>query len=77
VLIFLTKNDELPDDKNWISVSLSSLETSWRNELDSPGVEPAAKMMLYAYLRMLRRHHMEDTHLSNLAARLWAKHPTH
>jgi hypothetical protein len=74
VLIFLTKNDEVPDDSSWIPVELSEVADAFKPLLETPGADPGARDLLKGYLSMLRRHHMENEDLSALAQRLWSRH---
>lgn len=74
VNVFLTKYEEEPiDAEHWHALNLRDLVA----ELDivsaraSPG---PGNDSLKAYLRMLRRHHLEDADLEDIARKLWSRH---
>ncbi len=74
--VFLTKNGDEPSQKNWIALELSQLISEFEKILQQGnGIEPA-RQLLAAYISMLRRHHLTEDHLEELANRLWAKHRT-
>lgn len=72
--VFLTKHIENPNDiGNWEPLLLKELVEYLQVVADQPNDGQAAEM-LRSYLRMLRRHHLEDTRLEEMARKLWAKH---
>lgn len=73
VCIFLTKNEEEPDDlAHWSSLQLAELAQALETAIISTEVSGAS--LLQAYLRMLRRHHLDDERLNELARKLWSRH---
>jgi PD-(D/E)XK nuclease superfamily len=74
LLVFLTKRGESPNDAGWIPVQLSEVADAFEASSDAPGAHPRARDLLKAYLAMLRRHHMENEDLNELAQRLWSRH---
>lgn len=77
VLLFLTKRGDYPsieDGKGWNPLPLESLLPALDAVLARGEGTPDARVMLAAYLAMLRRRHLTDQRLEELAASLWAKH---
>jgi hypothetical protein len=75
MLIFLTKNQEDPEDAdNWIPTSLSDIAQIFERADCCPTADGLAVKMVASYLDMLRRHHVENTELEDVAQKLWAKH---
>lgn len=74
-LIFLTKNDEIPNDRTWVTYRLHDLINQLDRVAGNSSSENAQGLeALRAYTRMLRRHHLGDEVLEEAAQRLWAKH---
>lgn len=72
--VFLTKHKENPNDiGNWEPLLLKELVEYLQVVADQPNDGQAAEM-LRSYLRMLRRHHLEDTRLEEIAQQLWTRH---
>ncbi|RVQ55869.1 PD-(D/E)XK nuclease family protein [Sinorhizobium meliloti] len=72
--VFLTKHEEAPvDADHWEPLRISNLVEHLEILADQPNHSPAA-LMFRAYLRMLRRHHLEDRRLEEIARKLWAQH---
>lgn len=72
--IFLTKHEEAPiDADHWEPLRIGDLvehfEVLANQQTDSP-----SSLMLRAYLQMLRRHHLENRRLDEIARKLWARH---
>lgn len=74
LFVFLTKNSDSPHDPEWDQVSMGDVVKGWEQSLDSPAASTLAQQMLLAYTRMFRKHHMDNDHLNDLAAKLWSKH---
>lgn len=73
--VFLTKNAEAPNDDAWASYCLHDLVKHLDLVAASPSLENAqGRNTLCAYIRMLRRHHLGDEAMEQMAQRLWAKH---
>lgn len=76
VFIYLTKSGDEPseDGTGWLSVGLEVLA----EELDGIARKKIgnvdARNTLAAYISMLRRHHLNDNRLEDLAESLWSKH---
>ncbi|MFI5408067.1 PD-(D/E)XK nuclease family protein [Kaistia sp. UC242_56] len=75
ISVFLSKRDEEPEDgDHWSPLALSAVAAELEGlNKSSVGVSTAAPL-LESYLRMLRRHHLEDDRLDNLARKLWSRH---
>jgi PD-(D/E)XK nuclease superfamily len=77
LFLFLTKRGDEPSDDDgngWLSVNLDTLVSELKVIADQGSGSTDAKGMLSAYLSMLRRHHLNDERLEELAGKLWAKH---
>lgn len=76
-LVFLTKNYEEPagDETNhWSSINLADLLPSLDQLGSSQAGDELARLMVRAYAQMLRREHLEDDRIADLASKLWARH---
>ncbi|ATN36410.1 hypothetical protein ACO34A_21720 [Rhizobium sp. ACO-34A] len=72
--VFLTKHEEDPvDAENWEPLRIADLVEHLEILANQPNENPASTMFR-AYLRMLRRHHLEDRRLEEIARKLWAQH---
>lgn len=75
LLLFLTRNGQDPSDPIWepatYDVIIDAIERTLKKT--SAG-DPMARQMLGAYAAMLRRHHMKDQELAELAKQLWRQH---
>lgn len=76
LLIFLTKRGEAPsaDGAGWHPLGLAPVIDSLAGVATRGAGQPAARMMLDAYVAMLRRDHLTDDRLEQLAAGLWREH---
>lgn len=75
VCVFLTKNEEEPEDsEHWSSLQLEELALELEAASAASGDSPHGASLLQAYLKMLRRHHLNDERLNELARKLWARH---
>lgn len=73
--LFLTRDGKKPTDKAWWPVTYNVIIDAISRVLErNAGGEPMARAMLEAYARMLRKHHMDDRELAELARSLWARH---
>lgn len=77
LLLFLTKNGDDPSDidgSGWLSVRLEAVVREL-GEIERRKVgNPEARSLLISYLAMLRRHHLTDERLEQLAVKLWGQH---
>ncbi|MGI6856393.1 PD-(D/E)XK nuclease family protein [Mesorhizobium sp. 1B3] len=72
--VFLTKHDEPPlDPDHWQPLRIRDLVNEFE-PIAETAVTSAASESLRAYLRMLRRHHLEDERLEEIARKLWSRH---
>lgn len=72
--VFLTKHDEAPlDADQWHPLRMGDLVNELEPIATTNGSSVASES-LRAYLRMLRRHHLEDERLEEIARRLWSRH---
>lgn len=71
--IFLTVGDEDPADIAWIPLRYSQIVPVFEN-LDGSGGDSAAIAAFRAFIDMLKRHHVSDDKLEELANNLWARH---
>lgn len=79
LLIFLTKNEEIPEDlevSHWIPLALENLVQEFEKTVASEGGSQSARDMFLAYLAMLRREHVKNDYLDRLVRELWARHGT-
>lgn len=72
--IFLTKRHEEPEDDSWLPVRLRDLVADFELAEASAGATVAGLPMLGSYLRMIRRRHLGNKDLEEIARRLWSKH---
>ncbi|MCQ2005265.1 PD-(D/E)XK nuclease family protein [Rhizobium sp. NRK18] len=72
--VFLTKHEEAPTDvDHWEPLRIRDLVEHLQPLADQSNNSQSAQM-LRSYLRMLRRHHLEDRRLEDIARKLWAQH---
>jgi len=75
LFFFLTRDGDEPSNQRWRPIDyglvIAAIEDVLRR---SPQGDPLARSMLAAYASMLRRHHMEDPELIEIAQGLWARH---
>lgn len=76
LLLFLTKRGEAPsaDGAGWRALSLAPVADALATVAEKQVGVPDARMMLSAYVAMLRREHLTDDRLEQLAAGLWREH---
>ncbi|MBD8689367.1 PD-(D/E)XK nuclease family protein [Rhizobium sp. CFBP 13717] len=72
--VFLTKYEEEPvDAHHWQPLAIEDLVKEIELVAQKNNTAPASES-LNAYLRMLRRHHLDDARLEELARKLWSRH---
>ena len=72
--VFLTKHDEAPMDADqWQPLRMVDLVRELETIARTNGSSDASES-LRAYIRMLRRHHLEDERLEEIARKLWSRH---
>lgn len=76
LLLFLTKRGEAPsaDGAGWHAISLQPVADTLAGVAARQVGAPEARMMLAAYVAMLRREHLTDDRLEQLAVALWREH---
>ena len=77
LFLFLTKRGETASEdsgEGWLAVGLQEVASGLSTLAAKQAGSPEARMMLQAYIGMLRRHHLGDERLERLAAQLWAQH---
>lgn len=77
LFIFLTKDgDEASeeDGTDWITLGLADVAQELDSVVQKQKGASDARLLLSAYLAMLRRHHLTDKNQEELAAQLWSKH---
>lgn len=71
--IFLTVENEEPADAAWIPLRYSQLVPAFE-KLDDSGAASAAIGAFRAFIDMLKRHHVTDEQLEEIARGLWSRH---
>lgn len=77
LFLFLTKRGDLPsaeDGKGWRALPLDNVVDALDRVVAKGAGHPEARMMLHAYLAMLRRRHLNDQRMEDLARKLWREH---
>lgn len=77
VFLFLTKRGDTAsedDGAGWQALPLESVADMLSGVSDKGGGHPDARMMLNAYVSMLRRRHLTDQRMEELARSLWREH---
>jgi len=77
LFLFLTKyGDEASDTHGggWLALPLESVAHELQDVIRHKIGTPDAIALLQAYLNMLRRHHLSDKRLEDLASNLWSQH---
>lgn len=77
VFLFLTKRGENPsetDGAGWQALPLETVADMFDVVGEKGGGRPDARMMLKAYVGMLRRRHLTDQRMEDLARSLWREH---
>lgn len=74
VNVFLTKYEEEPvDAHHWQPLTLDNLVKELELIVGKTHAGPGSES-LDAYLRMLRKHHLDDIRLEEIARKLWSRH---
>lgn len=77
LFVYLTKRGDSPSISHgdgWFALPLEMLATELTHVLRRKGGSDDARRMLSAYLNMLRRHHLPNDNLDELAEKLWEQH---
>ena len=75
VFIFLNRVGEVPSDEAWLGIGYEFVSEAITKFLDSRSEGVAlARDFLRAYGQMLRRKHMQDDELEELARKIWMQH---
>lgn len=76
LFLYLTKHgDDASDDGDgWLALPLELVARELDGVVQRQAGMPDALALLRAYLNMLRRHHLTDEKLEELAAKLWSQH---
>lgn len=76
LFIFLTKNDEQPEDADYITASYSqvyqALKESMQSKAHAIGSEP--RVLLDNYLRLLQEKFMDESEIARTARRIYQQH---
>lgn len=72
--VFLTKYDEEPvDADHWQPLAINDLVKELELVAGKTNAGPGGESLV-AYLKMLRRHHLDDFRLEEIARKLWSRH---
>ncbi|UWQ95079.1 PD-(D/E)XK nuclease family protein [Rhodobacteraceae bacterium M385] len=71
---FLTVKADEPSDDRWEPVSFLSVVENFERMMKTRGTAEAGADMLRAYVAMMRRRHLDNPDLEELATRIWARH---
>lgn len=77
VLLFVTKRGDEPsgtDGEGWCALPLDAVTEALHRALNRGSGHPDARQLLGAYISMLRRKHLTDQRLEDLARDLWREH---
>jgi hypothetical protein len=77
IFLFVTKRGEDPskeDGAGWFALPLENVVEMLERVVARETGNPVARMMLNAYVGMLRRRHLTDPRLDDLARGLWREH---
>ena len=75
LFVFLTKLEEQPLDEDfWLPLPLRLFVDEMDRVIALGGKNSGVAEMLSSYLQMLRRHHLTDERLEEIARKLWAQH---
>jgi hypothetical protein len=77
LFLFLTKRGDDPseeDGQGWSALPLEAVVEMLSRVLSKGSGQPDAQVMLNAYVSMLRRRHLTDPRLEELARGLWREH---
>lgn len=77
LFVFLSKHGDEPSEKHglgWITLDLDTLAQELDAVVQRQIGASDARLLLSSYLEMLRRHHLNNEELENLATKLWSQH---
>ena len=77
LFLFLTKRGDTPSDEDgegWQTMPLESVADAFHRVAERGVGQSDARMMLVAYVAMLRRRHLSDQRMEELARKLWSEH---
>jgi hypothetical protein len=77
IFLFLTKRGDSPSDldgEGWQVLPLAAIADMLERVVGRGSGHPEARMMLNAYIGMLRRNHLTDARMEDLARELWREH---
>jgi hypothetical protein len=77
IFLFLTKRGDEPSEEDgvgWVALPLEAVVEMLERVSEKGSGNSDAKMMLNAYVGMLRRKHLTDPRLEELARGLWREH---
>jgi hypothetical protein len=76
IYLFLTKNDEPPDDENYIGASYAQIHRALKECLSAKnhviGIEP--KVLLENYIRLLEEKFMDESEIARTARKIYQQH---
>jgi hypothetical protein len=75
--VFLTKSGEDASDEQadtWVALGLDTVASALQIVVDRVDGRSISRSMLMSYLDMLRRHHLRNDRLEQLATDLWKRH---
>jgi hypothetical protein len=77
ILLFLTARGDQPSEEHgegWISLPLEDIADGFEHLVRRQVGSAEASSLLDAYVGMLRRHHMSNRRLEEIARKLWSEH---
>lgn len=77
VFVFLTKRGDDPSSDNgegWLTLELEAVTAEMQKLVEREVGASDARRLLQSYIDMLRRHHLSNERLEELASKLWAEH---
>jgi hypothetical protein len=77
LFLFVTKRGEDPsedDGEGWLPVDMAAVASELDGVVRKEHGASEARRLLAAYLNMLRRHHLQNERLEELAAKIWSQH---
>jgi hypothetical protein len=77
VFVFLTKRGDEPsseDGTGWLTLELEAVTSEMHKLVEREVGAVDARRLLQSYIDMLRRHHLTNERLEQLASKLWAEH---
>lgn len=75
IFVFLTPAESTaPSHQDWKHIYFDSIVEIIESILENDSGTPVARTMLKSYADMIRRNHMVDQEMEELAAKIWARH---